>query len=390
MKGVKLYTWSWALMGLLIAAAVLIRLDADPTKSTPDSTSHGPAGTHAFAELMESNGYHVRTDFNERPRLAANEVAVAFYVTPDKTSIMDLVEESPEEVMRKRCFATVLDHVSKGGSAIFLGMPHEFKRPPTAPSQVSFRYAFQEPKTFNVMTDGPQDVLPLASRAAAQTNIVSAPNQNLYYGAIAKEKAGDKGRYLVWKLGDMMSNRYISLAQNADVAVQLVNTVAPRGSTLVFTEASWGHGTPESVLDILGPWAVVGGRQILVFFLVVIWTFGTPFGLPKIARKGEFGAKEHIQAVANLLSRARMSKLALESGYKDADFKVRRAFRLTQEASEKDRDALLPVDLLNSMRMVQSLMKADRVSSADAFNALKQLEKQLDLIAPVHKRPGQA
>ena len=198
--------------------------------------------------------------------------------------------------------------------------------------------------------------------------------------------------------GLFTTNRFLDRADNADLALRLIKGLVPDGGRVVFTEASLGKGIENSLVNTLGPWATGAYIQVLALFLVIVLTLGIRFGLPELEKRKQAGQREMLDAIADVYRRARSTAVALDSAYVEADLRIRRGLKIPANATESQRNDLLPPELLRTMNEVDTLRKPhvevdakgrQRVTYLanpdEAIKLIRRLEQQLETFVPKAK-----
>jgi len=328
---------AWLLLGILAISAALIALGRRDAVSDPRADSFHPSGLSAFAGLLRANGYEVASTTSPLPKLSKGDVVVAC-LDPERSEEID----SDGSGAAKR----IAEFVEGGGRAILLPFDSDFGRGSraVADSPITMESTVRPGKQFQVKV----------SPGAVELELYRFLPQDLTSPAIWEGKADHQGYAALTKDGKgvlltvsdgiIASNRYIDQAQNAGLLVSLVSTVAPKGSRLLFTEATYTNTQP-GMIELLGP-AVVGlWYQGIFLFVVIVFTLGKRFGLPEEVRVVQTGQRELVNAVADAYRRARSTRVACRAAYDRADFEVRRAVKLAGDAPASERDLRIPPEL---------------------------------------------
>jgi hypothetical protein len=181
------------------------------------------------------------------------------------------------------------------------------------------------------------------------------------------------------------TNRYIARNDNAALFAGLVRSLAKPGGKVVFIEASVGNIVQQSLLDIVGGWAISAWWQILLLGAVVIYTMGKRFGIADVTAYRQRGTRELVDAVADVYKRSGATHAALEAVYKDCDRRVRQALKLGRDASRSTRDDLLPDDLAKAFFLCESASHAKAPEGA-ALKLAQQLEDKTDAFLGTKRR----
>lgn len=366
---------AWTLLGILAVAAVMITLERSESQANPKIDSFRPSGLAAFADLLRANGYRVESTTSASPKLAKDDIVVAcIEENPEDLHVREIDDDTPGVLGRLSHF------IQDGGKAILLPFAPDFGdksqlvQDRDAESEFSpapLRVATRPPLS-NQPTDLPED-------------LVSARLVHDRYGTnsdIAWLTRYTDGTILSFSDGYMASNRFIDRAQNADVLMSAISTIAPKGSHLLFVESSFSN-EQAGLLEILGPGAIGAWYQCLFLFVVVVFTLGKRFGLPEEARPTQTGQRELVDAIADTYRRARSTRAACRASYDRADTDVRKALKLSSDAPASERDYRVPVELASAFRRVFE-GTIDVLSPQDAFQRCQTLRR----LAGEFSRPG--
>jgi hypothetical protein len=355
----------WILLGLLGIASALLSLGQRDDKTNPAANSYGPSGTSAFAELLKRNGYDVRVDRRPRPRLAPDEVAVAFEVS----GVSPFTSGDNEEEFEK----TLLDQVRAGRRAVLLTLPADFQSEskgllPSPPVAVLVR---GRPKDLKVKVPA---VLPAATHGldedadVPQVGLWDTPDENL-----ARAYQVGKGRLVHARSGSFVTNRFLDQADDARAAMELVGLLARPGERIVFTEAAFGNVDSPSLVEVIGAWANAAWQQLLFLGVVVVYTLGKRFGIPEETRIQQRGARELLDALTDTLFRGRQTRVAMAAALDRANTELRSALRLPRDATRPERDRHLPPPLAGALARLQAATEME--GSTPAPQALELIVK---------------
>jgi hypothetical protein len=361
---------AWLLLGVLTVAALLITLGKRETEANPRVDSYGPSGLSLFAELLKSNGYSVRSTASSVPNLAKDDVAVICLNETEHS--IDRIDAESAGVLRQ-----VHDFAQRGGRVVVLGIAPDFA---TASREV-------------LEIDAENTISHQKAKAHARINSFPPSEYESYddeYGpvtaAVWRQPVGSrmilselarvgKGTALNLRDGYIATNRFIDRAQNSDVVMSSVATIAPKGSHLVFVEAAYRDEEP-GLIETLGPGATGMWYQSLFLFVVVVFTLGKRFGLPEEVRPRQSGQRDLVDAMADTYRRARSTRLACRSAYDRADRQVRKALKLSSDAPASERDMRLPQELAGEFRRVFEAT-IDALSPKEAFARCQALQREV-------------
>ena len=401
----KLTRIAFTLLSVLILAAILLTLGQREREARPSATSYNPSGLHALRQLLIERGIETRVDRYEQPRLAKNELAVAAYVE----SGPDLFGGKPLKAIEEALHG----HLEKGGRVLVLPFDPDFQgrsieavKATTEVIQASTKRKLQvntSPLTFATLTiDG-------GSASAGSATFLNLEFEAFAYASWLKRGFGSNDPFVVTTKssdgilartadGLFATNRFIDRSDNAEIALNIIEGLVPEGGRVVFTEATLGEGLEPSLVGTLGPWAVGMWMQLILLFLVIVFTLGVRFGLPEPERRRQQGQREMLDAVADVYRRANSVAVALDTAYEMADRRIRRGMKLPAQVSNADRDRLLPGPLVACLHKVDQaripIVRVDSkgrthvsysVNSVEAQRMILQLEERLNEVVPKTK-----
>jgi hypothetical protein len=363
----KVHSIAWLLLGLLALAAVLISIGKSEEAADPRVDSYGASGLSAFADLLRSSGYKVATDSSALPEFDRGDIVVALLnekipgsFSDDKTSIGGRIAE----------------FTRRGGRAILLPLDPAFSEVSSTVRSVQAEHVpTGMAYPLNIRSGGsPKAARNLLGPGLPATTVWRTRDDDQSEIA-ALVKLGDG---LVMTAGDgyMALNRFIDRGYNADVLMNMVQTVAPKGSRIVFAEASFTQESP-GLIEILGPGAAGAWYQILFFlFPVIIFTLGKRFGLPEESRTVQAGQRDLVDAIADTYRRARSTRVACRAAYDRADVEVRKVLRLSSDAPASERDLRIPPALsLEFKRVFEASI--DALPAKEAYERCRALQRQV-------------
>jgi len=375
----SLPTVAWVLLGLIALAAIMLSLGREDANAFPSAASHSPSGVQAFMELLNKDGYKTSVTQSAAPLRSKGDVVVAFNLT--KSSLISeasMEDQDPLETL-------VMEQVSQGGKAILFDLSPDFvsaSRTATGqvlpvdnvvgPSSSSLKLNIDDQREF-APTEGVGDRLIVAS----------GPGKRV----VASAKFRNKGTLIEVDDGIIVTNRFIDQNDNALEAMRLVRMVAPAGSHLVFTEATFGNVSEPGVLEIMGPWAVAAWWQILILFGVIVYTLGKPFGFPDEERLVQRGARDLVDAIALTYRRSKATHIALQWIHSSADREIRRKLKLPSDASPSDRNRLIPEPLARALARTQA-GSSERMRPWDAAEIAADLDSKMEEFRGNAPRPG--
>ncbi len=355
----------WVLLGLLVVAGMLLSAGRNETAADPRANSFAPSGTAALFSLLSSRGYKVKIDRSPHPKLETGDVAIAFQVD----SLIPVNESKIQEVR------TGLENSSvQGATVIWLPIDRDFQAASvTAQTPQSYPRRDQLPRRVSsASTPEPADPSSEAILGDASRPFVSAVRSGVGYQVTYDDGIG-------------LTNRFIDRADNAQVFMETLRAFAPRGAQVVFTEAAFGNIEEPGLLATIGSWAEAGWYQLLLLFLVIIYSLNRRFGLPEQYRPKQKGARELLDAVTDTFIRARAGASALQAASNEADGRLRSVLKLPRDAGAGELYRLLPESLINALTRVRAASEMQKVPSGEAFDLINKLESEMDEFLQVRK-----
>jgi hypothetical protein len=366
----------WVLLGLLAVAAAVLALGRQESWPIPDSTSYAPSGTRAFADLLRSEGFLVRSIRQSSFRLYSDELAIAIAVDGAGTSGSGGVQ---------RFEGALREHLEKGGSALVGRLNEDFRAESLAalagPTTVEFSLHSE------LLPEGTNEAYSVSLGETPQWDYSMAPFGLFGDGvavwgtnsgvSFAELHSVGKGSFLFVKNGLGATNRFLDRAENADFYLLAVRMLAPKGSRIAFLEAAHTDTGDPSLTEVLGPWAVAGWSQVLVLFGVIVFTLGKRFGEADAPRERQVGSRELADAVSSLLARSRANDLALKKLVEDSDRRVRAHLKIPRDASTAKRDERLPPSLADAFSSAEAASK-ERVPKGIALKASSRLQREVE------------
>lgn len=351
------------LLVLVVASSALIfaRSERD---TYPAIDAIRPSGLKLFAELLASDGYQVVSDRYVNPDVeGAGLVICTNIVEPGSIFGEDLAEfdDTPKDPANQDAAATgewgVFDQnlfksVAKGTSVLWLHIGRQFDND-------SLRSIKGKDLADTDISDQKYQVSYSQStlkRAKLSMPVTFSPSTTVFYAdGLSLVTSGYYKEGLVVQVRDGLgaTNRYIDTKDNAKFYLNLVHSMCPPGSKIIFAEGSFDNFANSSVIDALGPWAVAIRFQFVVLIVSVCYSLGKRFGLARPDSVRETGTRELTDAIGALMHRKRKSNLAFRYLYADADARVRKALKLPAHATVQDRNARIPDELRYALNDVQ-------------------------------------
>jgi hypothetical protein len=364
----------WLLFGLLAIAAAMISAGQPDTVARPLADSYAPSGAAALFALLQSNGYEVEIDHTLQPDPGPGNVAIAFVLLKSDSSDQ---EESAAKSLRS---------AAKSGATVFwLPVPTDFS---AASKDAASPATFSRPDGHNravsneqTPDDGPEGSISLLATnagsvgggAKAGGGYQVKSSDSSVFSSVTKTGNGYEINYLD---GIGLTNRFLDQAQNAQAFLEALQAFAPPHAKILFTEATFGNGNDKGLLMTIGAWAEAAWYQLLFLFAVIIYTLNRRFGLPEEYRPKQKGARELLDAITDIYTRAKASGPALEAAADRTDAQLRSVLKLPRDASEGELIRLLPESLMNALIEVRAASEIRRTNPKDALALVKKLEAE--------------
>ncbi|HSI72103.1 MAG TPA: hypothetical protein VK934_02915 [Fimbriimonas sp.] len=387
---------AWVGLAILAIAGMMLSLGRRETSALPAADSFAPSGASAFFEMLKRQGYAVEISRDVRPKLKPNDLVVAFELLRPKSFWADVSAEDPEietpTEFDKTFNKVLLEHFKNGGRAIFLPLQEDYLAASRTAVRSSPLQAVAatggEPLTTNLVLpvnlQNPLLTELTQSSKHRPVTVWSGPNLlNLVEGVRI-----EKGVAFVPINGIIATNRFIDRVDNAQLLSQLVHTMAPKGSRIVFTEASFDNIDQKGLLEAIGGWLDAAWQQLLLLGLVIVYTLGKRLGFAEETRGKQRGSRELVDALADTMGRARASHLAMEVTLNRADAELRMALRLPRETSKEKRNDLLPPDLQTALRRLEAAALDKETSEKDALRLIKNVDAAMSAFLGARKATG--
>lgn len=331
-------------------------------------------------QLAEREGYKTEIDRNSNPFFQPGDVAIAFSIRKPDSEAFGFDEQKIKNL------SPIRDYCDSGGSAAVFELREDFPgSAKIASSQVgTVATTLGGTSTTLRINEDFQDAAASSSYLPDDltSNTLSEGENSLGVAidsskrVVASVRFTNKGKYEDISDGIIATNAFIGQNDNADEAMRLIRIVAPPGSRLVFAEASFGNAVEASTLAMIGPWAVASWWQLLLLFVVIVYTLGKPFGYPDEERLVQRGARDLVDAVAVTYRRSRATQLAMRWLHLYADREVRRKLKLSSEASDQERNRRIPGSLALALSHAQTASTYP-VAVSDAVHIAARLDLEV-------------
>ena len=377
-----------AMVGILFIASALLALGHAETGTRPEADSYSPSGAAAFADLLRRNGYDVRIDRTSYPALQPTDLVVAFRVTGVYDSENGPLS-GPAAFLglpsNDRFQAALKQHLKQGGPLLILPVTDDFHTASAnaAPIEITRVGSSQPVQAQSADLRLSYSMGSVLQSGQAQVTLYSTPS----FGQLESYAwLGKQGNAVVGIFADglLATNRFIAHYQNARVLLDMVRTLQPKGR-IVFTNASFEQAEDPSFIQTLGAWAEGGWYQLLFLLLVIGYTLGRRFGNPDVERRAERGAREFLDALADLYARAKAAWVALAIVARYSDQRVRSYLKLPMAATAKVRDERLPEPLKRALTRVEFEAQANSINAQDAAKLVRNLDAQLADFIPARQ-----
>lgn len=377
MKKSRLWALGWVLLGLMVLAAGSLYLGRRDAVAKPSADSYSPSGGRALAELLRRSGFPVRIERSSRPRLHREEVVLAFLVRPENPWSFNR-EPDPENPLRM----SLREHLESGGRGLFLNIRESFP--------VASRHAFanrHEVQLESSASDEPDFVV--SSGGVPEGPVSPDPFVRDEPGlGVAHNQMGEEVvRLTNFQTGMILSiadatgftNRFLDREDNAAFALWAVGLMAPDKGPIVILEALHSPPVDPGLLALLGPWAIGAWWQMVLCFLVIAYTLGRRFGIPEVDRVAQRGGRELVDAMADVMVRANMGRMALKRVVQAADREVRKHYGIAPDLPPKRRNELIDPNLAGALSRAE-LASDSTLSDTSAARLAQELEDQMAIL----------
>lgn len=308
--------------------------------------------------ILREQGVSIQQSLEPEPSLRSSDVAIAVWM--DATDVEAQTWAAMHETMPE--WRGVVEHVRSGGTAVVLEMPSDFDEASLAVAEEGVRVSPMGSELVLRVSAPPTD----RSWSWMEEDFDTGRRPALWKWTDERDSAsplasierlGD-GRVLFVRPAIGATNRFIDRLDNAEVFARMLAAPADTGKRLVFVESTFGNVRAKSLAAELGSWVEAARWQALLLAIVMAYSLGRRFGLPETSIRRQRGARELLDAVADTMSRAKRTDLALRLLLDHVDHRLRRTLNLSPEASAKDRNARLPEKLVRVLQEAQAAMPA--------------------------------
>jgi hypothetical protein len=371
-------------LAILAVAAMLLSLGKRETQSFPAASSFEPSGASVFCELLKRQGYNVEISRELRPKLRPQDLVIAFQPTRPKSVWEEVSTESEEGEKAASEFdstfnGVLLEHFKSGGRAIFLPLQEDY----LAASRSALKSPPVQAKRIGASDSLAANLSPVKEYQNPLLNEIFQKHRavRVWTGANPQDAVHavriEKGIVFVPANGILATNRFIDRVRNAQLLSEMVRTLAPPGSRIVFTEASFGNIDQKGLLEAIGGWLDAAWQQLLLLGFVVVYTLGKRLGFPEETKRQQRGSRELVDALADTMGRARASHLAMQVSLERAEAELRMALRLPKETSKEKLAQEIPPGLQTALRRLEAAMFDKETPEKDAVRLIKNLDTEL-------------
>lgn len=375
------------LAGLIWYALQTIRGLEDPsTLPYPLSYSRHPNGAKGLAKLLQRNGYQVRSlkrSFRHLPRDA--DMLIVF--SPSFSVLISLRDRWSEEDLR-----ALQRWVEAGGVLVVLGHDGRLEEPlqprfdpPAPPFRASASTRFSASPLLTPRWMEGISTLELGERGTrlkphdARWVPLMGDTRGV---AIALHYRG-KGVVLECADSDWLTNAHLRRGDNGAFILAFTRWRLSEGGTIYFDDAGQGDLEYERRRQGFWDYAPLGLKvafaHLMVLTILVMYSVGHRFGLPRPARPRTPALGEYVDALAGLYASARAAQPALEIVLEDVRRRLCKRLGLPAGATLLQVMDALPPDseLSRALRDIHHALQQPSLAEGDALRLLQSLERAL-------------
>ncbi len=358
----------WIMTAILIISTMFMMLLRTEKTFFPSVTNVRPSGYAAFFELLNREGYEVYLERGPKPDFSKADLVIAPTYPADPVDRDEFDEFSEEMLLEEEPKPNVLDLYWRDGGTVFEIEVDEGIRKGRDTKAMS---AIDPNRELAITTDqmylGESQIVPEALFYAAW--IV---NGNPFVGLAMDER----GRLVLMSDGMAFANENLDQQKNAEFALDIVRTFAPKGATIAFYEAGIGNAIEPSAANTLGNWAVVARWQAVLLFVTLIFALGRRFGPPIKEIREVRSSREFFDAVADVLRRRGDTGVALHNVIQECDERLAKAMPSVRTRSKQQLVDSAPKELRDHYHIVQQMANS-HISPSTASNAARKLLKMV-------------
>ncbi|MBS1709547.1 MAG: hypothetical protein JSS65_12610 [Armatimonadetes bacterium] len=347
-----------ALLALLGVSFVLLVFAKDEKLTNPTIESTYPSGLSAFAELLRRDGYQVSLDKKVRPQFHNGDLVLCVQVDKYRPPFAsDHHIEKVEEAIDK--------FVNGGGAELRLKIPNDYE---------------EASRDTTISEESPLPGLPAKKVAIRRLQDTPVPDGGERRLATTATAQWHDGRIVTVEHGLGATNRYLAQGDNAEVYLQYVHMLAPKGSRIVFPEALIDNIEHEGPLDSLGPWAVAGRTQAYLLALVVVGTLAIRFGSPLKEEVRQRSSRDMVDAVSEIFRRGGKAQYALSMALDDTYDRFRLGIGAPVGVSQAHLKERMPEALLQAVSMAEKTLQTGSDDGwggqSRSLRAVQELDRQ--------------
>jgi hypothetical protein len=305
-----------ALFLILVLSTFVFVFGRAEVDSRPSAASTFPGGLGAFVELLRRDGFEVVVDRFEKPHLEPDDLAIAAMIGDDDKP--DSVAEPPGKTVVR-----LEDHLSASGRVLELRFSPDFAHASHDAARSRVIDDSDPPRSFDLTVHDPVGTglgLP-----ETEPGYHAWTNED---GPFVTVFVPDSGVLTVVSSALGATNRFLAKVDNAVFYTDLVRRLCKPRGRVVFVEATIGEFDPEGLLANFGPWAVAAQWQFLLLVGVMAFAVSRRFGLPVDDRPDQRGARQLLDAVAEVFRTSKKHEYAAKILAANSLDSVRTSLRL--------------------------------------------------------------
>lgn len=348
--------WFGALAALSATMFAIVALGRPDTQLFPTSLSSAPGGALALHELLIQSGVEVERHFSP-PRRSRTDIGAVLIFDRSSSAFGD-VELSPSDILED-----VRRDFPNASSFIVASTTGELRSADLTP-------------IVKVTTDldGLKQIESLACTPRYREQIGAAillwtNDQNPMVSFLTH----DEKMYLFVHDGSMFVNRFLAKGDNASLAVTLAKAFTPEGKKLALPEYLYGVQRSENLFTKLGPAFSATLVQLLLMFVLAVYSLGKRFGYPEVEIPRKPGAARYFGALGAAFRKGRSTDIVLEVALQRALRIASRKFALSAELTPEQRLQRIPGPLGDAMRAI-FVLAPTKPRPDQAADLLRQLE----------------
>ncbi|MCS7065300.1 MAG: DUF4350 domain-containing protein [Fimbriimonadales bacterium] len=376
------------LAGLIwYAMRMVAQLDDPSALPYPLSYSRHPKGAKGLAKLLQRNGYQVRSlrrPFRHLPRDA--DMLIMF---PASLSVLlNLRDRWGEEDLQ-----ALHRWVESGGVLAVLGNDERLEEPlqprfdpPAPPFHTHASARFQARPLLTPRWMEGISTLELGERGTrlkphdARWVPLIGDAQGV---AIALHHRG-RGVILECADSDWLTNAHLQRGDNGAFILAFTRWRLPEGGVIYFDDAGQGdlqyEGRRQGFWDYAPAGLKVAFAHLMVLTILVMYSVGRRFGLPRPARPRTPTLGEYVDALAGLYASARAAQPAMEIVVEDTRRHLCKRLGLPAGATLLQVMEALPADseVRRALNEIHHALQQPSLSEGDALRLLQSLERALE------------